>query len=193
MLKSVRFTTRTLLYCAVFAGLQALLYLALSPGAVALATVFPPAYALLAGAYSSLTFAARLFIGITGSATLTSALAGALVAAASPVGLIVLIPFMISGLTFDVVLRIGSRGTNGDRPLAAVLLAALISAILLFAVSLPVFSADDLAAEVLAMTFLGRLLGQVAAALIARAIVTALARAGVRPIASQMRPDTDSL
>ncbi len=184
MVTRPRFSTRTLLYCAVFAGVQALFYLTVSPIALTLATLFPPAYAVAAGAYSCMLFAARLFIGRTGSASLTAAITGILIAAVSPIGLIVLVILVVPGITFDLVLLVAGRGRKRHRFLQELLPAALISALILFAVSLPAFSADHLTPAFLAATLLGRALGQVAAALIATALVTALSRAGVRSTAA---------
>lgn len=178
--KADRFSTRTLLYCAVFAGIQALTYLALSPATATLATLFPPAYAVAAGAYSAVLFAARLFIDRHGTATLTAALTGFLVAAVSPIGLIVLVPLLISAATFDLVLY-WRRRTPRHRFIRTLLPGAMFSAVALFLVSLPAFSPGHLTPTILGVTLLGRVVGQIIAVLLATAVVTALARAGVRP------------
>lgn len=173
-----RFSTRSLLHCAVFAGVQAILYLALSPIATTLATVFPPAYALAAGAYSVMVFAARLFIGRHGTATVTALITGVLIAAVSPIGLIILAPLVASGAAFDLVL-FWTRRVRRHRVLRTLVPAVLLSAVTLFAISLPALSPGHLTAWVLAATLLGRAIGQVAAVLLASATVAALTRAGV--------------
>lgn len=176
-----QFSTRTLLYCAVFAGLQTLLYLALSPMTALLASIFPPGYAVAAGAYSCGMFAARLFIGRNGTATLTAAITGVLIATVSPIGLVALIPMVIAGATFDVVLLWGRRRPP-RRVMWTPVPAALCSGIALFLVSLPAFSTDHLTLGVLTATLLGRAAGQVGAALLSTVIIAALSRAGVRAV-----------
>lgn len=178
MTSQQRFSTRALLHCAVFGAVQAALYLAVAPVAATLATVFPPAYALAAAAYSVMVFAARLFIGRHGTATVTAVITGSLIAAVSPLGLVILVPFVASAAVFDLVL-FWTRGARRHRVLRTLVPAALASAITLFAMSLVAFSPGHLTAGVLAATLLGRAAGQVVAVLLANAIVRALSRAGV--------------
>lgn len=174
------FSTRNLLYCAVFAALQALLYLAVSPLVLTLASAFPPAYALAAGVYSVMLFTARLFIGRDGAATLTSAITGALIAAVSPVGLLVFVVLVTSAGVFDLVLYIAGRRSSRSPSRRVTLVAAALSAVALFLVSLPVFSAAHLTVGFLTATLACRVLGQLAAVALARGIVASLIRAGVR-------------
>lgn len=184
-----RFSTRTLLHCAVFAGVQAVLYLAVSPMAAPLATVFPPAYAAAAAAYSVMVFAARLFIDRHGTATVTAAITGILIAAVSPLGLIFLIPLVASAAVFDLVL-FWTRRALRHRVLRSLVPAALMSAVTLFVISLPAFSPGHLTAGLLAATLLGRAIGQVGAALLAKAIVASLSRAGVRASVAAPKPNS---
>lgn len=173
-------TTRVLLTCAVFAAVQVLLYVTIAPFTAALAAIFPPAYAVLAGTYSVMTFAARLFVGQHGAATLTAMLTGVLVAVASPIGFFVLVPLTVAAAAFDLVLLVlGSRRRLSSSMLRVV--AAVFSAIALFAVSLPVLSAEHLVFGMLAFTLVGRIVGQLAAVLCAVGVVGLLIRAGVRP------------
>lgn len=174
------FSTRSLLYCAVFAALQALVYLAVSPFALTLASAFPPAYALVAGAYSVMLFTARLFIGRDGAATLTAAVTGALVSAVSPVGFLVFVVLMTAAAVFDLVLYIAGRRSSRIPSRRTILLAATLSAVALFLVSLPVFSAAHLTLGFRTATLAGRVIAQVAAVLLAHGIVASLIRAGVR-------------
>lgn len=174
------FSTRNLLYCAVFAALQTLVYLVVSPFALTFASALPPAYALVAGAYSVMLFTARLFIGRDGAATLTAAVTGALVSAVSPVGFLVFVVLMTTAAVFDLVLYIAGRRSSRIPSRRTILLAATLSAIALFLVSLPVFSAAHLTVGSLTATLVGRVVAQVAAVALALGIVASLTRAGVR-------------
>lgn len=175
-----RLTTRVLLTCAVFAAVQVLLYFAVAPFTATLAAVFPPAYAVLAGLHSLMPFTARRFTGQHGTATLTAMLTGLLVAAVSPIGFLVLVPLTVAAAAFDLAyLVLGSRRRLSPAVLSVV--AAISSAIALFAVSLPVFSAEHLIVGLLAATLIGRIGGQLAAALCATGLVGLLVRAGLRP------------
>lgn len=186
-----KFSTRTLLHCAVFAGLQAVLYIAVSPFIASLATIFPPAYAVAAGAYSLMVFAARLFINRHGTAALTAAFTGVLIAAISPIGLIVVVPLVASGAALDLVL-FWTRRANRHRVLRSVLPAALSSAVTLFVISLPAFSSGHLAPWVLAATLLGRAVGQVSAVLLATSVVAALSRSGIRAAGASRGSDASA-
>lgn len=184
-----RFSTRTLLYCAVFAGVQALIYLAVSPMAATLATIFPPAYAAAAAAYSVMVFAARLFIDRHGTATVTAAITGILIAAVSPLGLVVLIPLTAAAAVFDLVL-FWTRRAHRHRVLRSLVPAALMSAVTLFVISLPAFSPGHLTPVLLAATLLGRAIGQIGAALLAKAIIASLSRAGVHASVAAPKPNS---
>jgi hypothetical protein len=149
----------------------------------ALAAILPPAYAVLAGVHSILLFAARLYTGQSGAATITAMITGLLIAAASPIGLLVIVPLAVAGASFDVALSaLGLVATRkrSISPVVSALIAGAVSALALFAVSLPVFSAEHLAAGMLMLTLIGRVIGQIAAAYAAVVLLRMLARAGVR-------------
>ncbi|WP_136707100.1 hypothetical protein [Agromyces sp. H66] len=172
--------TRVLLVCAAFAVVQVLLNASLIPFAAGLAAASPPGYAVLAGLYSLMPFTARRFTDVGGAATLTALFSGLLVAAFSPIGVLMLVPLLFSAATFDGVLWLG-RSRSGSTPDSAwVFIAAAASAASLFLVSLPVFSTEHLTPVFLGLTALGRLAGQLAAAAVALGLVRQLARAGVR-------------
>lgn len=176
-------TTRVLLQCAVFAAVQVLLYLSVVPFTGALAAAFPPAYAVLAGVNSVMVFSARLFTGRWGAATLTALITGLLVAAVSPIGLLLLVSLTIAAAAFDLTLLVfGATGARrrSASSVVSVIIAGAVSAFALFVVSLPVFSVEHLTAGMLAATFVGRVAGQLAAAYCAVVLVRVLSRAGVR-------------
>lgn len=172
-----RVSTRALLIIAAFGALGTLVLILVSPLTALLAAFFPPAYAVAAGVHSILPFLARRLVGFPWSTTIAFALVGLLASGFTPLGVLVLIPLVLSGAGFDLTLMLlGRRGPL--RPWHYVV-GALVTAVLLFLVSLPVMSPDDLAAPILLLTLVGRVVGQLAAAGIAWAIGTRVLRAGI--------------
>ena len=154
-------TTRDLLTCAAFGTVGAALGLAISPATGALAAAAPPLYAVVAGAYSVMPVAARMFTGMTGSTTITAGVGGLLLIAVSPLGMLALVPLLLSAAVIDAALwAVGRRNGNTVAGWAA---AAIASAVLLFVVSLTVFSAAHLTAGFVIGALAGRLVGQTAA------------------------------
>lgn len=182
-------STRVLMVCAAFGAVQVLLFAAASTFTTSLAAIAPPLYALAAGLYSVVLFTARRLTGVAGTATITAVIGGILVSALSVIGPLAALPLVAAGLAFDLVLwlttrtarRTGTRGgarTGADREWAAIA-AAAAAGIALFAVSLPVFSAEHLTPAILVATLAGRVMGEVAAAVVAGLLARALRRAGV--------------
>jgi hypothetical protein len=172
-----RLSTRSLLIIAAFAALGALVLILIAPVTATLAALFPPAYALVAGVHSVLPFLARRLVGFAWATTVTCALVGILTIGFTPLGVLILVPLVITGLGFDLtLLLLGRRGQV--RPWHHVI-AAVVTAVLLFVVSLPVMSPDDLAVPILLLTLLGRLAGQLAAVAAAWAMGTRVLKAGI--------------
>ena len=172
-----RLSTRSLLIIAAFGALGALLLILVAPLTATLAALFPPAYAVAAGMHSVLPFLARRLVGFAWTTTIAFSLVGILTIGFTPLGVLILVPLAITGLGFDVTLMLlGRRGPL--RPSHHVV-AAVVTAVLLFLVSLPVMSPRDLAAPILILTFVGRLIGQLAAAGIAWLIGGRVLRAGI--------------
>lgn len=170
-------STRALLIIAAFGALGALLLILVAPVTALLAALFPPAYALAAGMHSILPFLARRLVGFPWTTTIAFALVGLLAIGFTPLGALILIPLVLTGVGFDVtLLALGRRGTL--RPWHYVV-GALVTAALLFLVSLPVMSPDDLAAPILLLTLLGRVVSQLAAAGIAWMLGDRVLRAGI--------------
>ncbi|SDH71314.1 hypothetical protein SAMN04515691_0221 [Leifsonia sp. 98AMF] len=172
-----RLSTRALLIIAAFGALGALLLILVAPVTALLAALFPPAYALAAGVHSILPFLARRLVGFPWTTTIAFALVGLLAIGFTPLGALILIPLVVAGVGFDItLLALGRRGRLRPWHYAV---GALVTAVLLFLVSLPVMSPDDLAAPILLLTLLGRVLSQLAAAGIAWLLGDRVLRAGI--------------
>ncbi|GAA2050586.1 hypothetical protein [Leifsonia soli] len=182
-----RLSTRTLLIIAAFGALGALLLILVAPVTAILAALFPPAYAVAAGVHSILPFLARRLVGFPWATTIAFSLVGLLAIGFTPLGALILVPLVVGGAGFDVtLLALGRRGPL--RPWHYVL-GALVTAVLLFLVSLPVMSPDDLAVPILLLTLLGRMAGQLAAAGIAWLLGDRVLRAGIMRAPSGERGD----
>lgn len=154
--------------------MQTLASLAVSPATPAIAASAPPLYALVAAVHSVMPFLARVLVGIPWTATITAAIAGMLVWPFSAIGPLIIVPLVASAATFDLGL-LGSRSPSRRR----LVLAAASAGVVLFLVSLPVFSPDHLTPLILGATLLGRTAGELLALAAATALAAALSRAGV--------------
>lgn len=192
-------STRVMLVCAAFGALGTVLMLGVSPLTSAIAAWFPPAYAVVAGIHSVLPFLARRLLGVPFAATLVAGIEGVLSSAFTPLGVLIIVPLVLSAGVFDAVLALSSRrgranGTANDGAArdgtatdgtAAYLAAAALSALALFAVSLPVIDPARLTLWMIVGTLLGRLIGQLLALGAATAIAGRVFAAGImRPHAS---------
>lgn len=174
-----RLSTRTLLVTAAFGALGALLLILVAPITSLLAALFPPAYALAAGLHSVLPFLARRLLGIPWVTTITFALVGIVSIGFTVLGALILVPLLVTGVAFDLTLLILGRRRA---PRAwHYYLAAAVSGVALFLVSLPVMSPHDLAPAILVLTLCGRLLGQLGAAALSAGVARAVQRAGILP------------
>lgn len=169
--------TRVLLVCATLAALHAIVQLTTLPVTGALAAAAPPAYALVASLHSLMPFLARRLTGVRGSATLTSGIAGVFVAAGSSIGVIALIPLLLTGAVIDTV--VWNSDAEGRRSEPRYLMAAVVAGIVLWAVSLVVFSPDHLTPTIIGGVLLGRIVGELVIVTLSRALASALGRAGV--------------
>lgn len=172
-------STRVLLTCAALAAVQVGVSVALAPVLVGLPAVSPPLYAVVAGAHSIMIFLAPRVTDAQWSATITALVAGLIMAAVSPIGLFIALLILIPGILVDAALLIPGGSTARARELRY-LVAALAAAIVLFAVSLPAFSAEHLTTWILVGAAAGRLAGETIAYLGARALSASLGRAGIR-------------
>lgn len=176
---SRRLSTRALLIIAAFAALGALLLILIAPITGLLAALFPPAYAVTAGIHSILPLLARRLVGFPWSTTIAFALVGILAIGFTPLGALIVIPLVVTGAGFDVTLLLLAR--RGEPRLWHFLAGALVTAVLLFLVSLPVFSPRDLTPWILLLTLAGRVVGQLTAAAVAWAIGQRVLAAGILP------------
>ncbi len=171
-----RATTRTLLLIAAFGALGAVLLTLLAPATGALAAAAPPAYALVAGVHSILPFLARRLLGFSWAATAVGAFVGILSVGSTALGILVVVPLVVSGAVFDTVVLVLRRRLRGEAVFAV---AAVVSAVALFLVSLPVMSPEHLGPVVMALTFGGRVAGQLAAWAVSAVIARRVLRAGI--------------
>lgn len=165
--------TRALLIAAAFAALQTGLFLAVLPVLSVTAPTAPPVYALIAGVNTVLPFLARVVTRTPGTATITAAVAAVLVVALSPLGLIAAVPLLATGVVFDLIC---GRSSVSNRRLVV---GAAVVAVVLFGLSLAVFSPEHLAPWMLAATLAGRLVGEGVAVVVVIAVARLLRRAGV--------------
>jgi hypothetical protein len=155
------------------------LLVVIAPVTSLLAALFPPAYALVAGVHSVLPFLARRLVGAPWVTTVTFALVGVVSIGFTPLGVLIVIPLVLTGAAFDLSLLVLGRG--GRRAAWHYYVAAVVTAVVLFLVSLPVMSPRDLAPAIVLLTLCGRLLGQLGAAALSGLIARAVVRAGIVP------------
>ena len=175
-----RLSTRSLLIIAAFGALGALLLVLVAPVTSVLAAVFAPAYAAVAGLHSVLPFLARRLVGFPWTTTIASALVGILAVGFPPLGVLIVVPLVVTGVGFDLTLLLLAR--RGPLRLGHQVVGALVTAGLLTLVSVPVLSPRDASAPFLVLFLVGRVVGQLAAVAIAVAIGDRVLRSGiVRP------------
>lgn len=153
--------------------MHTVVFLALLPFLAALAPVAPPLYALLASVNTAVPLLARLLTRAPGTATVTAGITALVVVSFSPIGLLSSVPLLAAGIVFDLV---AGRGPVSGRRLA---LGAVAVAVVLFALSLAVFSPEHLTPGMLAATLAGRLVGEALVVSLVRAVHRLLRRAGV--------------
>ena len=173
---SIMFSTRVLLTCAALAVAHLLLHLCTVPVLTTLAPLAPPAYALVAGVHSFMPFLARRVTGVAGSALVTSGIAALLVIPSSSSGFIAAIPVLLAGVAIDLTLW---RSAGGAEREARYLAAGAVTAGVLWAVSLVVFSPEHLTPVIVIGTLVGRLGGELLAVISSRVVASALQRAGI--------------
>jgi hypothetical protein len=161
-------------------ALGALVVVAYSPFSAATAAFSPPLYALVAGAYSIVPFLARRLLGYPWAATAVGCIAALLSAPISPIGLLIIVPFAAAGAAYDSVIWALTRARRErDTPTWIFVVAALVSALVLFLVSLPVLSPNHRIPMILAATLGGRVAGQLAASALAGLITGLVLRVGI--------------
>lgn len=173
-------STRSLLVLASLGALTSFVLLAVTPVTGPLAGFSPPLFALVVAVFSVFPFLATRMLGFRFAATGVSFFAGVVTGAFSPIGFLVLVPLVAGSLAYDLTAALLTRMRRprpaGGWPWAV---AATASGVVLFLVSLPVFSADDLVLPILLGTLAGRVVGQVAASALAGVLARRLARAGI--------------
>lgn len=163
------------LVCGALAAVHFVLHVITVPVLASLAVTFPPVYGVVAGIHSLMPFLARRMTQVPGTAVLTSAIASVFVASTNPSGIIVVVPVVLAGAVIDAVLWRSPHPGEGRFALASV-----IAGLVLFVVSLAVFSPEHLTPFMLVGALVGRVAGELAANGAARALSSALFRAGIR-------------
>lgn len=162
-----RLSLLQVLVSVVIAGVaSALVVLAFSPYSAATAAFSAPLYAVVAGGYSVFPFLARRVLGFRWAATAAGMVAGMLSAPISPVGVLIVVPFVAGGAAYDATIWAFSRfGRDGRSSEWVFVTAAAVSALVLFLVSMPVMT--NRGPLFLLAVLGGRLVGQVAASTLA--------------------------
>lgn len=174
-----RTATRTLLVLAAFAAVGAIVMAVASPLTSTLAATVPFVYAAVAGVHSLLPFLASRLLGFKWAATAVGVFVGALSVGSTPLGILIVIPLMITGVVFDSVMMLLERSrVRGE---LAYLVAGLATAIALFFVSLPVMSPEKLGPVVIGLTLIGRVVGQLVAVVLSGVLARRIQSAGILP------------
>ncbi|WP_249776712.1 hypothetical protein [Leifsonia sp. C5G2] len=155
----------------------ALVVLAFSPFSAATAAFSAPLYAVVAGGYSVFPFLARRVLGFRWAATAAGTVAGLLSAPISPIGLLIVVPFVAGGAAYDATIWALARfRRDGRTPECVFAAAAAVSALVLFLVSMPVMT--NRAPLFLLAVLGGRLAGQSAASALAGLAARVASRRG---------------
>ena len=194
--RSSTLTTRVLLICGTLASVHALLHFATVAWLTLLAPASPPLYALVASVHGLMPFLARRITRVPGSATITAGIAGVIVSATSPSGLVLLVPLLATGITIDLVVgRSDRHSSSARRSETRFVLAAAVLGVILFALSLSVFSPEHVTPMLLVGTLITRIVGEVVVAVASGYLARALHRAGVgrsSQVGSHSRPSGDA-
>lgn len=150
--------------------------LVISPFNTMIALLNPLLYAVTASVTLLLPFTARIWSMVPGSATGCATLAGVLVAPFSALGFLLPLALAIPALCFDLVLF----RCNRPRP-ARLVLAAAVSAVAIWAMSLVVIDPTLLSVEFLIALVIIRLISFIVLVYIAKILSMRLIRIGVRP------------
>ncbi|WP_162893240.1 hypothetical protein [Microbacterium halotolerans] len=134
----------------------------------------------MASVHGAMPFLARRLTRTPGTATVTAAVAGVMVAVSSPSGIILLVPLLLTGAVIDAVVWRADRETViGARVEIRYYLAGITLGILLFTVSLSVFSLEHLTPVLVLGTLAARVAGEVIGVALTGVWARGLRRAGV--------------
>jgi len=170
-----RLTTRDLLTCAVLGVATAVLMIAIAPTTAVVAAVSPPAYALIAGYSVIAPLLALRLMERSGVATITAFCCAIVTWPFTALGLLVFIALVGPAIAMDLAFLLRRRLGTGR----AVWVSAGVGAIVIFFLSLPVFSPDHLTATILTLTLIARLASYALACWIALLLARALRAAGI--------------
>lgn len=172
----MRLTTRELLVCAVLGAVTALVAMALSQPLALTAAASPPLYALLGGYSAVAPLLALRMMGKPGAASVVALCAAIVAWPFSTLGLLLLIAYLGPALMMDLLFLV----LRTRSPSLGVWAAAGAGALVIFGLSIPIISPEQLTAVTVLLTFVFRLLSYAVACLLALMLYRALSRVGVR-------------
>jgi biotin transporter BioY len=109
----------------------------------------------------------------------------------TPIGFLIIVPLTLTGVSYDLTVSIADKvmpAKSASRWRYG--LAASVSAVVLFLVSLPVMSPEHLTWSVLAATLGARLIGQLAASALAGLLARRVERAGILRSVATLRTES---
>lgn len=171
-----RLTTRELLVCAVLGAVTALVAMALSQPLALTAAASPPLYALLGGYSAVAPLLALRLTGKPGAAAVTALCAAIVAWPFSTLGLLLLIAYIGPALAMDVLFLV----LRGRAPRLAIWTAAGAGALVIFGLSIPIISPEQLTAVTVFLTLVFRVMSYGVACMLALLLHRGLARVGVR-------------
>ncbi|TQO23373.1 hypothetical protein FB385_2223 [Paramicrobacterium agarici] len=169
--------SRELLIIGAFGALGAVVTATASPATAAVALVSPVAYALVAGIHFVLPITAGIMLRSWRAIPLTALFTAALAFPFSTLGLLLFPALALP--TLAVGLAVKMTGCRWQSP-ARWAVAAVVGAVVIYAISLVVIRPDLFSAALLVSVLAARLVSTGLAVVIAHLIVASLARAGVR-------------
>ncbi|WP_285026064.1 hypothetical protein [Plantibacter sp. ME-Dv--P-122b] len=177
-------TTTTLLRCAAFGAVGALVLLLVSPLTSTAAVLNPVLYAAIAAVTMVMPMLARRWTGTPGATVLTAAVTGVLALAFTALGPAIIVALVVPAAAIDLVL---ARRRDPGR--VVTWLAAAAGGVAIWALSFAVIS-PGLVSPVLVMVLLAvRVVSYVLAMELAGLVARRLRRSGVRSVRAASRRD----
>jgi hypothetical protein len=177
-------TTTTLLRCAAFGAVGAIVLLLVSPLTSTAAVVNPGLYAAIAAVTMVMPMLARRWTGTPGATVLTAAVTGVLALAFTALGPAIIVALVVPAAAIDLVL---ARRRDPGRMVTW--LAAAAGGVAIWALSFAVIS-PDLVSPVLVIVLLAvRVVSYVLAMELAGLVAGRLRRSGVRSGRAEARRD----
>lgn len=171
----MRSTTTTLLRCAAFGAVGAVVLLLVTPVTSAAAVLNPVLYAAVAAVTMVMPMLARRWTGAPGATVLTAAITGALALPFTALGPALIVALVVPAAAIDLVL---ARRRDPGR--TATWIAAALGGIAIWALSFAVISPELVSPLLVVVLLVVRVAGYLAAMELAGLLARRLGRAGVR-------------